>query len=212
MEKTKQIISDNKHKFSEFTYYLLHVEKIEKNVNANPDVAIETCNSLIAGVSKKILNMLGVSYVEKGRVSDSPNSLLKKALENLSSYTALDTSLVQPLCSFVHRVNEIRNERGDISHGRSSPKVMSSDAHISGLVSHETDGIVYYMLSVLFNSDISLYNPLKYEDNKEFNEFLDYGKENYGIIYSRALFDQDQISYNEQLKDYDASMKDDNLI
>jgi len=45
--KTRKIIDLNVSKHDGFEGYYLLIEKVQKNVNINPDIAIESCKSLI---------------------------------------------------------------------------------------------------------------------------------------------------------------------
>lgn len=208
MNKTRQIITSNEKEFPHFRYYLTILDKIEENTQGMPDISVESCKSLIEGISKTILNKLGEPYVEKGRNADSPSSLLKKVLDRLSDYSSIDVVFVQTSCSFALRTSEIRNERGDISHGKLSPKEANSDPHLAEMVAHITDGIVCYILKIFFKTDWSHLDKLKYTDNAGFNDFLDSQNEWQGVRYSKALFDQDLISYTEQLNDYLSAMEE----
>lgn len=202
MDKTRKIIRDNKDKFPNFDYYIAIIENIESNIGKMPDIAIEGCKSLIEGISKTILIRLNIPYSDKGRNADSPAALLKKVLDALSNDSDFEVIYTQSTISLVTRMAQIRNERGDISHGRSVPKILASDKDLAELIAHTTDGVVSYLLKIIFSRDWSYLNEPKFEDNTEFNDLLDSEHATSGIIYSKALFDQDIISYKEQLKDY----------
>jgi hypothetical protein len=202
MDKTIKIINDNKERFSHFVYYLNLTDKIQENIELLPDISIESCKSLIEGISKTILKTLNVAYIEKGRNADSPDNLVKKVIDELSKYSNIDTVFSQGICSFVKRISEVRNERGDISHGKAAPKDVNSDVRLAMMVAHLTDGMVEYILKIFFGYDWSFVQVVKYEDNVNFNEFLDSQYELEGVIYSQALFEQDFTAYNEKLKNY----------
>lgn len=208
MKNTRQIIDDNKKDFSEFQYYHNIIDKIEENVEKMPDITIESCKALVEGVSKTILNKLGVSYLEKGRNADSPRDLLKKVLDKIPNSVPHDPEFITRSCELVARMADIRNKNGDISHGKSSPKEKYSDTNLAEFIIQVTDSTVLYLLKIYFNADLSSYEEIKYEDNEEFNQFLDEENQLGGIVlYSRALYNQDLTSYEEQLKDY--LLKDD---
>ena len=97
-------------------------------------------------------------------------------------------------------LGNIRNDRGDISHGRLAPKPETSDSHFSNFVMALTDSFASYLL--ISFSRISLPKELKYEDNAEFNEWLDNENPLGNLSYSKALFDQDQVAYEEELENY----------
>lgn len=202
MDKTRKIILSNKENFPHFVYYLGILDKIEENVDVMPDVAIESCKSLFEGISKTILDTLKESYVDKGRSADSPDNLVKKAVDKLSTYSAIDLVFTHGVCGFVKRMSDVRNERGDISHGKAAPKKLSSDMQLSNMVAHTTDGMTHYILSIFFNAELPDFSEIEYDSNTEFNGFLDDENELGGVKYSKALFDQDPISYKEQYNNY----------
>ena len=201
MDKTRRIINDNKDKFPEFQYYHNIIDKIEENVEKMPDVAIESCKSLVEGSSKTILNKLKIPFLEKGRDADTPRGLLKKVLDNIPD-TSYDPEFITRSCELITRMTEIRNRNGDISHGKFSPKKIESDVNLAEYIIQITDSTMHYLFKIYFSADLSYIEETKYEDNEEFNEFLDSDNELEGIIYSQALFDQDIISYKEQLNTY----------
>lgn len=201
MDKTRQIIDKYKDIFPEFQYYHGVIDKIEENIDTMPDVSIESCKTLVEGVSKTILKKFDIQYIEKGRNADTPNGLLKKVLDELSKYSSIDAVVCQTSCSIVHRISELRNERGDISHGKLSPKDINSDKYLAEAIKHITDGVIRYVLNIYFTIDFPSLDEVKYEDNQDFNQFLDDGL-NLDISYSKALFDQDIVFYKEQLNNY----------
>jgi len=202
MNKTRQIIDDNKDKFPEFQYYHNIIDKIEENIEKMPDITIESCKSLVEGVSKGILKYLKEEYKQIGRKDGSTQNYLKRVLKKVSKNSKVDIEFIRSTANFVKRIAEIRNERGDISHGKAAPKEAVSDKHLAGSIAHITDGLVCYLLSIFFDTDWSYLEEVKYEKNDEFNQFLDDGLEIEGVTYSKALFDQDPISYKQQLENY----------
>ena len=203
MKKTRQIIDDYKAGFSEFQYYHNILDKIEENREKMPDIAIESCKSLVEGVSKTILNKLKVAYSDKGVGADTARNLFKKVLDSIPSAVSCDVEFVDKICALITRMTEIRNKRGDISHGRLSPKEEESDKSLAEFIAHVTDGTIYYLLKIYFTADLSYLEEMKYEDSPEFNQSLDENYQLDGIVsYSRALFDQDLTSYRVQRDEY----------
>lgn len=201
MDKIRKLINENLEKYPEFEYYLGLVDKVEENIELMPDVSIETCKSLIEGISKKILIRLDTEYVES-KSFDSPNWLIKRVFDNLSKYTEIDESLTSLACSLSNRLMELRNERGDISHGRVAPKRYISDSHLAETLSQATEAILFYILKIYFNHDWSEFDDITYESNDEFNNYLDEENPIEGISYSKALFDQDPTLYKVRFSDY----------
>ena len=210
MEQTKSIIVNNKNKHSYFGYYELHIDKIEKNKISHPDVAIETCKSLFEGISKTILlsldNTLESSDVDK--LDFQP--LFKKAMTTLNEHNELlEGDFVNRASSLIHLLGEIRNKRGDISHGRKSPKDIYSPKDFSILVVGMTDYLLHYILSHFFVIEIVDYQEVNYEDNDVFNKTLDEAFSLDGLVmYSKALYNQDYFTYVEQLKAFESNKED----
>jgi len=96
--------------------------------------------------------------------------------------------------------SEIRNRRGDISHGKLSPKEYFSDAQFSNLVMNITDNMLHYVLHCF--SKVKAVKELEYEDNSDFNNKLDSENPIGFLSYSKALFEQDSVSYEQELQDY----------
>jgi len=200
MEKTRKLIIDHPGKLKHFEYYIGILDKIDENIQSMPDVTIESCKSLIEGISKTILENFSVTYGSK----DSPDKLLKTVLEKFLNYSAsIDQDFVWSAVGFTRRASQVRNSRGDISHGKSVPKLDCSDTDLAEFVAHTTDGIVSHILKVFVQIDQFGPDQINYEDNSEFNDFLNEENPLDGLLkYSKALFDQDSISYREQLNNF----------
>lgn len=135
--------------------------------------------------------------------------LFKKAMLKLADFDeGIEIDFIHRSHSLIQNFGEIRNARGDISHGKSAPKEIFSTPKFSKLVAQMTEGIVSYILEHYFAIDLSYKQEIKYEDNEDFNQWLD--EENpIGVLsYSKALFDQDNVSYNEQLLNYKAEQEE----
>ena len=204
MTLTQQLLNRLPPRFDDFEYDQVIVGKITENQSANPDIAIESCKSLVEGLSKSILKHTDKSYRDSQRPTEELAPLFKKAVNALADRGAnIEEQFTKAVGNFIHQLGSIRNERGDISHGKSAPKLISSTPHFATLVVQATDGLTSFLLHELFALDLSDFDPLEYDDSSAFNGYLDelcpmVG----GLSYSRALFDQDVVAYEEQLKDF----------
>jgi hypothetical protein len=181
-------------------YYESHLTLIEGFIDEKPDISIETCKALIEGLSKLALHMLNQEPLESHK-KDDVQPLFKRALKELQKGRGFsDVDLINRLGAVVQYVGELRNQHGDISHGRASLKEQVNDADFADLIIGVTDSLCTYMLRRLDQlTDIEL----QYEDNPDFNNFLDEGSPlRSGIRFSRALFDQDRTAYEIELGDY----------
>lgn len=210
MNLTQQLLDRLPSRFHDFDYYRVIVGKITENQIDNPDIAIESCKSLIEGVSKSIRKHTDKSYRDSQRPTEELGPLFKKAVNSLAHRGAnVEEEFTKAAANLVIRLGSIRNERGDISHGKSAPKLVGSSVHFANLVILTTDGIVSFLLHELFVLDLSDFVPLEYDDNPEFNGVLDEQVPLEGKVkYSRALFDQDLVSYEEQLIDFKTQLED----
>ena len=203
MEKTRKIIQDNLEIFPEFYYYFTILDEINENIRNNPDISIESCKSLVEGISRKILDYVDIDYLEEGRQIDSPKMLIKKVMDFFVLYDPnLHEGYVSLVADLIKELSDLRNKRGDISHGRSAPKKFQSDSNMSIMVAEITDILINHILTIFFSEDIPKTFVLVYESNEEFNNYLDEDNEIEGIKYSKALFDQDIVLYKEKLKEY----------
>ncbi len=201
MKQTKDILKQLESQYTNIEYYYIIVEKIEENVDVNPDIAIESCKSLLEGISKFIWKQIDTSYdaVKVDKMDFHP--LVRQAVNELSNFNEdLEVDFVNKINKLIVSIGEVRNRRGDISHGRLSPKEYFSDTHFSNLVMNITDNMLSYILHCF--SKVSIEKDLEYEDNPDFNEKLDL-ENSFGFLsYSKALFDQDQVAYEQELQDY----------
>jgi len=174
MELTKIAIKKNVERISGLEGYSLLVSKIERNVGLNPDIAIETCKSLVEGLSLKALSLLSFKY-------NSSKKYRKKCENNLTFLTnnafkevysdiveaeiyknlselLIDISVVNRLktrsrrkiqrqtTQTIGKISALRNARGDISHGRVYPKDEESQINLAKSIESITDGICSFMI------------------------------------------------------------------
>jgi len=201
MKQTKEILTQLEAAYANIDYYHLIVNKIENNVSINPDISIESCKSLIEGISKFIWRQLDAGYdgvkIDK---MDLPDIFKKFVIVFSSRCDFIETDFIRRSSSLIQTISEIRNKRGDISHGKLAPKGTVSDTHFSNLVMHMTDGLVYYLLNCF--SRIEIQTELQFEDNPGFNAWLDEENKFGTLSYSKALFDQDIEAYKQELLSY----------
>jgi hypothetical protein len=209
MKQTKEILTQLESIYTNIDYYHLIVEKIEDNVDKSPDISIESCKSLIEGLSKFILRQLDTTYDSSLIDKLDFHPLFKKSFGKLSEYCEfIEEDFINRLCSLIHLIGELRNKRGDISHGKLSPKEITSDVYFANMVMQVTDGLVFYMLNCF--SGIEVQKELEYEDNPEFNARIDEENSFGTLSYSKALFDQDIEAYRQELLDYLDSLETNN--
>lgn len=202
MQQTRYIIERHQHTHESFEYYGLIIEKIENNASKNPDISIESSKALIEGVCKSILLRLDGSLSEKEVNSMTFPKIYSNACDHISQHVEFEIDFIYRTLSMIVRIAELRNERGDISHGKAVPKKHVSDVETAKMVMRVTDSILSYILTAYFSIDLSYKEEIAYKKNPAFNDFLDESYCLEGIVYSQALYDQDYDAYEEQLRDY----------
>lgn len=201
-----QIINSKKGAELNFVEHLKIVELIEQNKEKNPDVSIETCKALVEGISKKILMFLDKSQNKKTIVKLNFPDLFRKTLDKILEFdSAFEVDFTERSCSIIGRLAQIRNDRGEISHGKSYPKDEESNPVLADLVIKTTEAVLTYVLHSFYSIDLTQHLPIAYEANPGFNSYLDELYSDIGIVYSKALYDQDYIQYNQSLIDYNSA-------
>lgn len=206
MKLTKEAITNNT-TISGIEGYICLVMKIENNLDNHPDIAIESCKSLIEGLCKKSLSLFDEEYIStkkiRSNLDNNYSDLVKRAFKVvflnqielelnetmaiLIDYYPLKApkieSLIQRRNEHVHRrvekaltrITAIRNNRGDISHGRIYPKPESSSCVLAKSIASMTDGICFFMINCITEKQklIDLENDkLIYDDLTIFNDWL----------------------------------------
>jgi len=248
MNRTREFLSQNRVSFDRYTNFEDHrvyYYAIEKKVTA--DNCIETCKSLIEGIAKTVLSQIDLKHKAvserfetqelislnstfdkmKGKGEDFP-VLFRQAILVLSNYhqacqKELMNSLGKDFCKYLTR---LRNDRGDMAHGRAAPKVEKSTLDLAFMIENITDLIAFHMLEILSLIDFSKTDEVSQDQAiiesfmvkedfeleginerertiREFNESLDklYPYEG-KVRFSMALYNQYSEDYEIQLQDY----------
>lgn len=201
MRQTKDILKLLEGRYSNIDYYQSIIQKIEENVESHPDISIESCKALLEGLSKFIWKQIDISY--DALVADKMDfhPVVRQAMTKLADLNEdIELDFVNKVNKLIVSIGEVRNKRGDISHGKLSPKEYFSDSQFAQLVMNITDNMLYYILHSF--SKVSVIKELEYEDNLDFNEWLDNENPFGSLSYSKALFDQDTVAYEEELQNY----------
>lgn len=201
MKQTKDILKLLKARYNNIDYYQTIIQKIEENVESHPDICIESCKALLEGLSKFIWKQIDLSYDSLVADKMDFHSVVRQAMTKLAEFNEdIELDFINKMNKLIVSIGEVRNRRGDISHGKLSPKEYFSDSQFSQLVMNITDNMLYYVLHSF--SKVSILKELEYEDHKEFNEWFDSENPLGNLSYSKALFDQDQIAYEQELENY----------
>lgn len=204
MQTLRELIERHSDENSEFRYYIKHIEEAEANEVSHPDITIECCTALFQGVSKTIVTRIGTPELQAGLDGDKLHNQVRTAFRCLKVRDdILEDALPTRALSLVQVLAELRNARGDISHGRIVPKELQSDRSLARLVLNVTEAIIRYMLASFFALQPERPFLLPYEENEAFNAYLDELTEMPGkLSYSRALYDQYPEDYMIRLKEH----------
>jgi len=189
---------------------LLHVEQhvtgIEQAVSENPGLAFDLAKTLIESACRTILTERGIVF-DPG---DDLPKLFKTTTNNLpflpataSGEAEVRKSLAQTLSGLhtaVQGVCELRNACGFASHGSASPRPAMEG--VQALLAAETaDAIVGFLYCVHQQDRTPLSSPmLKYEDNPDFNDYVDELHETMRIFSSE--FAPSEVLYGLELESY----------
>lgn len=211
MKTVRKLLTENYKHHKHLDYYEKIIDEIEDNLLSNPDISIECCKSLIEGLSKTMLKALDNTTTDRELNKLEVMPLFKSLLNKLSEYNCdIETEFKTKATSIILSIATIRTARGDISHGKIAPKNLNSSLQFAVLVSKITEALVFYILEQFFAIDFSFKQPLVYEDNPEFNKRLDELNPIGSLSYSKALFEQEQITYSEELAEYISNKEIDN--
>lgn len=182
------------------------ISEIEANVETEPDISIESCKSLLESIAKNILLRLDTSHDERTINALEIPKLLKEARIKLSENIECESMLIERYSSALQYVAELRNSRGEISHGKTLPKSERSTIQAAKSIKSFTDGFASYLLHLLLSIEPPPPERIPYEENEDFNTSLD-ETYNYGAIsYSKALYEQDYVAYEEELENYNSEL------
>ncbi|WP_437371690.1 hypothetical protein [Maribacter litoralis] len=244
MKLTRQAISNTNTVIPGIEGYLTLVHKVENNVDVNPDIAIESCKSLIEGLCLKTLSLLSDKY----KASKSVRVICKQNLNKLTAMAfdevyssfverqvheslatlVIDISVTNKIKNLAKRkvkeqakeavakISALRNERGDISHGRDYPKNIESSINLAKSIQSITDGICSFMIEEIglqFQTKNKDEKKLIYQELEDFNTWLD---ETHNILsikvdYSKILYENapdkyEEFYYSEYLETIDSGV------
>lgn len=203
MIKTREIISKNLERHSHFEEYFKIIDIIQANEFINPDICIESCKALIEGVSKTIIISLDNTKTSDNIDDDNLPKLFKESMNLLSNNCVdIEGDFVVRFSAIIQVLGEIRNKRGDISHGRMAPKAIFSSPKLATTVKNMTENILEYVLEHYFTLDFTN-GRMIYEEALDYNNWLD-DNTDFPIKkakYSQLLYENDYDEYESRYSD-----------
>ena len=135
MQTLKELIELYSGQHAEFLYYIPIIEKAERNEIDHPDISIECCSCLFQGIAKSVVYRLDPACDKEVFEGKSLHQQVKAMAvllrENDDSF---EDEFVRNSETLARNIGTLRNNRGDISHGRAVPKELQSDRSLSRLV------------------------------------------------------------------------------
>ena len=197
-------------------FTILHqIEAIELNLEPQPEVAIETCRSLIESVCKTILSDLGEAVPSKPN-AEALVSLVLKRLAIFADPKSVDAEAreavgdtVTGINKFVNGIGKYRRLFGLASHGRDGYREAVDVSH-ARLVAGVTDALV----SFLYEAHRRLHGEEDwhrafYGDHSDFDQYLDDEHDPSPIVVfgdehrpSKVLFTVNHTGYLRRLNDW----------
>jgi len=107
MKQTKDILTQLEVQYNNIEYYQILIDKIENNVNDNPDIAIESCKALLEGLSKFIWNQVDAAYDSQVADKMDFHPLVRKSMNKLAELNE-DIEI-----DFVNKINKLIVSIGD---------------------------------------------------------------------------------------------------
>ncbi len=218
MESLETLVNRHLKEFPDFEYYGAFAEFISAIENYHQDlhtgVSLDCCNSLLQSICKTIITQIDPNVefdtLERGSTGTT-NSLISKTAKLLQKNDDIyEKGFITEITKLGRCIADLRNARGDVSHGRRIPKELVNDQDLSRLIREITESLSRYLISSFFSfvlekqlkEDLEIEESLiRYEDNPEFNDFLD---EEYPLdgklLYSQAL-------YNLYYEDYEIRLQ-----
>ena len=219
MESLKDLVKRHFNEFPDFKYYGALAEFISAIENYHEDlhtgVSLDCCNSLIQSICKTIITQIDseieVKTLDKGSHSIT-NSLVSKAATLLQKNDDVyEKGFISAITKLGRCIADLRNSRGDLSHGKCIPKELANDGDLSRLLREITESLSRYLISSFFSFELEKIDKeseteeerIRYDDNQEFNDLLDEEYPYEGkLLYSQALYELYYEDYEIRLQTY----------
>lgn len=182
-----------------------YITLIEENRESDPNVALDGAKSILESISKTILEDKNITC----DISLDVQKLIKKAFESLPVFSKVSQedldrakSILGSLENVTKIIGEFRNSHGFFAHGRDLQSE-KFDRYLVELAISSSDLLASFLV-VCHAEDLKDRSRIYYEENNEFNRYLDETSEEYPVVRgiellpSQALF-TDQEAYKEQL-------------
>ena len=219
MDSLEALVKRHIKEFPDFQYYGAFAEFISAIENYHQDlhtgVSLDCCNSLLQSIYKTIITQIDPKIegksLNKGAKSETNNLISEAAKLLQKNDDVYERDFISKLLQMGKHINELRNARGDLSHGKHIPKELLNDQDLSRLLREITESLSRYLISSFFSFKLEQFKEepeiekdlIRYENNPEFNELLDEEYPYEGkLIYSQALHTLYYEDYEIQLQEF----------
>lgn len=201
MDKLKDAIK-GKERWNGLDSYILLVEQ---NREIDPNVALDGAKSLVENISKTILADKNIQCDQNWSVQ----KVVKTAFESLPVFEKIKEkdlenakSVIGSFENIVRVLGDFRNSYGFFAHGR-DVQTEKFDRYLIELVISSSDLISSFLI-ICHSEDLKDRSRVYYEENDEFNRYIDDTSEEFPVVQgiqlipSKALY-TDIEAYKEQL-------------
>lgn len=201
MDKLRNSI-DGKDRWSGLLPYIVLVEE---NKESDPNVALDGAKSIVESVAKTILEDKAIKYAPATDIQ----KLVKMAFEALPVFSKISTkdlnsakSILGSFETVTRVIGEFRNAHGFFAHGRDMQSE-KFDGYLLELSISSSDLLASFLI-VCHAEDLKDRSRIYYEENDEFNRYLDETSEELPVVQgiqllpSKTLF-TDLEAYKDRL-------------
>ena len=155
MNSLEALVNRHIQDFPDFQYYGAFAEFISAIENYHQDlhtgVSLDCCNSLLQSICKTIITQadpkMEFEILDKGS-SSTTNSLVSRAAKLLQKNDDMyEKGFISEVTKLARCIADLRNSRGDVSHGRRIPKELVNDQDLSRLLREITESLSRYLIS-----------------------------------------------------------------
>ena len=215
MESLETLVKRHLKEFPDFQYYGALAEFISAIETYHEDlhmgISSDCCNSLLQSICKTIITQID-SVSPDSLKSVRTDKLIKQATILLQKNDDIyERNFSSSLAKIGLHINDVRNSRGDLSHGKCIPKELINDRDLSRLLKEITESLSRYLISSFFSFELERLDReseteeerIRYDDNPDFNDLLDEEYPYEGkLLYSQALYELYYEDYEIRLQTY----------
>lgn len=201
MNRLKEAI-EGKDRWGDLNTY---ISLVQSNIESNSNVALDGAKSILESISKTILEDKSIPYESDSKVG----FLVKQAFNSLPVFTKISEedlenarSILGSFENIARVIGEFRNNHGFFSHGQDLQSE-KFDRYLVELAISSSDLLASFLI-VCHAEDLKDRSRIYYEENDEFNRYIDDTSEENPVVQgiqlipSKTLY-TDPEAYKDQL-------------